>query len=139
MNIGALVRQERKKRGISAERIAQSLKQPICRQAFLQNERNSSFSAEVLKEIADIIGCSVSDFYRNSEVKMVERKERLQKAVDAIMPVVGTLTSSEWSRIVGIVDWYYSTKAAKTMLDGSDVQNMKETLYSELGLNQQSE
>ena len=55
------------------------------------------------------------------------------------MPVVGTLTSSEWSRIVGIVDWYYSTKAAKTMLDGSDVQNMKETLYSELGLNQQSE
>lgn len=69
----------------------------------------------------------------------MEKKERLQNAVNAIMPVAETLTSSEWSRIVSIVNWYYSTKAAKIMLDGSDVQNMKETLYSELGLNQQSE
>lgn len=63
MNIGAAVRNERKKKNISAEYVAKHLKQPISRQAFLKHERASSFKAEVLKEIADIIGCPVSIFF----------------------------------------------------------------------------
>lgn len=66
----------------------------------------------------------------------MNKKERLKNAVDVILPVAATLSSSEWGRIVSIINWHYSIKAAKTMLDGDDVQNMKESLYSELGLNQ---
>lgn len=138
MSIGSVIRNIRKSKGYSAEALGKRLQKPITRQAFLMHERKNSFTAKVVVEIAKILECSPTIFFESEEQPM-NKKERFKNAVDIILPVAATLSSSEWSRIVSLINWHYSRKAAKTMLDGDDVQNMKEHLYSELGLNQLSE
>ncbi len=56
----------------------------------------------------------------------------LEQAINTILPVVATLTDMEWARISGIIKHAYSTKAAKTMLDGSDMENLNISLRHEL-------
>ena len=56
----------------------------------------------------------------------------LEQAINTILPVVATLTDMEWARISGIIKNAYSTKAAKTMLDGSDMENLNISLRHEL-------
>lgn len=63
---------------------------------------------------------------------MEERKERLQTAVDAILPIVQTLDKMEWSRLSGLIDMAYTSKAAKVRLDGSDVKTLHRSIQSEL-------
>lgn len=56
----------------------------------------------------------------------------LEQAINTILPVVATLTDMEWARISGIIKNAYSMKAAKTMLDGSDMENLNISLRHEL-------
>lgn len=60
-----------------------------------------------------------------------ERSDRLEAAISGIIPIVATLSCAEWSRIVRLVDHFYSSKAAKVQLDGSDLEKLKENLISE--------
>ena len=63
---------------------------------------------------------------------MDERKKRLQTAVDAILPIVQTLDKMEWNLLSGLIDMAYTSKAAKVMLDGSDVERLHRSIQSEL-------
>jgi hypothetical protein len=63
---------------------------------------------------------------------MDERKTRLQTAVDAILPIVETLSHSEWIRLSGLINRAYTSKAAKVTLDGSDVKTLHRSIQSEL-------
>ncbi len=60
------------------------------------------------------------------------KKERLAKAVNAILPIVAELTESEWCRIKGLVDFAYTSKAAKVTLDGPDMEALKRRLHTEI-------
>ena len=56
----------------------------------------------------------------------------LEQAINTVLPVVAKLTHMEWSRIAGLIDHAYSMKAAKTMLDGSDMEHLNISLRHEL-------
>lgn len=60
-----------------------------------------------------------------------EKSDRLEAAITGIIPIVTTLSYSEWSRIIRLVDHFYNSKAAKVQLDGSDLEKLKENLISE--------
>ncbi len=55
-----------------------------------------------------------------------------EQVINTVLPVVAKLTRMEWSRIAGLIDHAYSVKAAKTMLDGSDMENLNISLRREL-------
>ncbi len=55
-----------------------------------------------------------------------------EQAINTVLPVVAKLTRMEWSRIAGLIDHAYSVKAAKTMLDGSDMEHLNISLRQEL-------
>ena len=57
---------------------------------------------------------------------------KIEQAINTILPVVATLTDMEWARISEIIKHAYSMKAAKTMLDGSDMENLNISLRHEL-------
>lgn len=59
-------------------------------------------------------------------------KQRRQLAVENILPIVESLSESEWRRIVSIVDMHFSTKAAKVRLDGGEIETLKKSLQAEL-------
>lgn len=57
---------------------------------------------------------------------------KLCEAIEKILPVVSTLKSYEWTRIVSIVNYHYSSKAAKVMLDGNDMGYLEKHLRNEI-------
>ena len=63
---------------------------------------------------------------------MDEREKRLQTAVDAILPIVQTLSKMEWIRLSGLIGMAYTSKAAKVTLDGSDVKTLHRSIQNEL-------
>lgn len=63
---------------------------------------------------------------------MEKTNQRLQTAVEIILPMVQTLTWSEWGRLSGLIEQAYTSKAAKVMLDGSDVKILHRSIKVEL-------
>ena len=72
-HIGQLIREERNKRKMSAEFVAGKLKKPISKQAFAKKERVGSFSFELVKEVAEIIGCDMNIFLPSKTTKRLQR------------------------------------------------------------------
>ncbi|MDR3591541.1 MAG: helix-turn-helix transcriptional regulator [Negativicutes bacterium] len=62
INIGKIVRQKRQEKKMSAEEIGKKLSKPITKQSFTKRERNGRFNLDMIIEIANILGCDVSDF-----------------------------------------------------------------------------
>ncbi|MBU2702268.1 hypothetical protein Ga0466249_003395 [Sporomusaceae bacterium BoRhaA] len=69
--IGLLIREQRVKCKLSKEYIARSLTKPISKQAFAKKERTGNFSFELVKEVADIIGCDINIFLPLKSTKRV--------------------------------------------------------------------
>ena len=63
---------------------------------------------------------------------MNEKKENMINAIEAILPIVSNLSLSQWERLYSLIKMYYTNKAAKTMLDGNDVEKLKKMLHEEL-------
>jgi hypothetical protein len=63
---------------------------------------------------------------------MNEKKENVKNAIEAILPIVSNLSLSQWERLYSLIKMYYTNKAAKTMLDGNDVEKLKKMLHEEL-------
>lgn len=63
---------------------------------------------------------------------MNEKKENMKNAIEAILPIVSNLSSSQWERLCSLISMYYTQKAAKIMLDGNDVEKLKKMLEKEL-------
>ena len=63
---------------------------------------------------------------------MNEKKENMKNAIEAILPIVSNLSLSQWERLYSLIKMYYTNKAAKTMLDGNDVEKLKTMLHEEL-------
>jgi hypothetical protein len=65
------------------------------------------------------------------------RKEKMDKdiqreAIEKILPIVQSLKSYEWSRLVSIINSHYTSKAAKLTLDGNDINFLEKNLKREL-------
>lgn len=56
----------------------------------------------------------------------------MKNAIEAILPIVSNLSLSQWERLYSLIKMYYTNKAAKTMLDGNDVEKLKKMLHEEL-------
>ena len=56
----------------------------------------------------------------------------LEQAINQLLPIVAGLKSWEWQHIVSVINHAYSIKAAKTMLDGSNMENLNRSLRQEL-------
>ena len=63
---------------------------------------------------------------------MNKKKENMKNAIEAILPIVSNLSLSQWERLYSLIKMYYTNKAAKTMLDGNDVEKLKKMLHEEL-------
>lgn len=63
---------------------------------------------------------------------MNEKKENMKNAIEAILPIVSNLSLRQWERLYSLIKMYYTNKAAKTMLDGNDVEKLKKMLHEEL-------
>lgn len=61
-----------------------------------------------------------------------QTESQLRDAIEKILPIVQTLTSSQWSRIVSIINSRYVSKAAKVQLDGNDIELLNRTLKFEI-------
>lgn len=58
--------------------------------------------------------------------------QRRKEAIEKIIPVIATLSQCEWRRLVSLVGQCYTSKAAKVMLDGSDVKFLEKSLKHEI-------
>lgn len=66
--IGAIIREKRIAKGLSAGQIASKLSRPISKQAFANRERTGRFPFDMVVEIADILKCPMSDFYAGETI-----------------------------------------------------------------------
>lgn len=62
----------------------------------------------------------------------MDKKQRLEAAIVALLPVVATLSAAEWSRICQQIQMSYTTKAAKCQLDGEDLETLERSLRHEM-------
>lgn len=63
--IGEAIRILRIRKRLTAKEVASQLKKPVTEQAFCKAERESSFKAETVKEIAEILGVKPSYFFKD--------------------------------------------------------------------------
>jgi len=57
-------------------------------------------------------------------------EKRIEAAANAILTAVQTLSQYEWDRMVGQINRIYTSKAAKVMLDGSDIELAHKSIRS---------
>lgn len=72
-HIGAVIRQKRQEKELSAEFVARHLKRPITKQAFAKKERNGHFSYDLVLEVAKILNCDITDFNENLHPAQIEK------------------------------------------------------------------
>lgn len=71
-HIGDLIRKQRIEKNFSAEYVAKRLGKSMSKQAFAKKERIGSFSFELVKEVAKIIGCNMDIFLPCKSTKRVQ-------------------------------------------------------------------
>lgn len=61
-----------------------------------------------------------------------DRRERLEAAIETILPIVNGLYEYEWCKIAHVISQAYERKAVKVQLDGSDLKRAEINLRMDL-------